>query len=40
VQPGQIVTTGAFTGLRFFKPGTRLRGSFAGMAPLEMMFGA
>ena len=40
VQPGQIVTTGSFTGLRFFKPGTRLRGHIAGMAPLEMMFGA
>ncbi|WP_428247557.1 hypothetical protein [Ferrovibrio sp.] len=40
VQPGHIVTTGSFTGLRFFKPGTRLRGTIAGMAPLEMMFGA
>lgn len=39
VQPGQIVTTGSFTGLRFFRPGTRLRGRIAGMAPLEMMFG-
>lgn len=40
VQPGQIVTTGAFTGLRFFKAGTTLTGSISGMTPLTMTFAA
>lgn len=38
VQPGQIVTTGSFTGLRFFPAGTRLTGLIAGMQPLTMTF--
>lgn len=38
VQPGQIVTTGAFTGLRFFPPGTTLTGHISGLAPITMTF--
>ncbi|MCW0235099.1 MAG: hypothetical protein OJJ21_15970 [Ferrovibrio sp.] len=40
VQPGQIVTTGSFTGLRFFKPGTTLTGWIAGMPPITASFAA
>lgn len=40
VQPGQIVTTGSFTGLRFFPAGTTLTGTIAGMAPLTATFAA
>jgi 2-keto-4-pentenoate hydratase len=40
VQPGQIVTTGSFTGLRFFEAGTTLTGMIAGMAPIMMTFAA
>ncbi|WP_300302357.1 fumarylacetoacetate hydrolase family protein [Ferrovibrio sp.] len=38
LQPGQIVTTGSFTGLRFFKAGTTLTGTIAGMAPISATF--
>jgi 2-keto-4-pentenoate hydratase len=40
VQPGQIVTTGSFTGLRFFPAGTTLSGTIAGMAPITASFAA
>jgi len=40
LQPGQIVTTGSFTGMRFFPPGTTLSGRIAGMAPLTVSFAA
>lgn len=40
LQPGQIVTTGSFTGLRFFPAGTTLTGTIAGMAPLTATFAA
>lgn len=38
VRPGQIVTTGSFTGLRFFEPGTTLTGTISGFAPITMTF--
>ncbi|MFN4277935.1 MAG: hypothetical protein ACK4FJ_16700 [Ferrovibrio sp.] len=38
VQPGQIVTTGSFTGLRFFAKGTKLTGRIAGLAPISATF--
>ncbi|MFN4311189.1 MAG: hypothetical protein ACK4FK_11450 [Ferrovibrio sp.] len=40
VQPGQIVTTGSFTGLRFFPQGTTLTGHIAGLAPISAAFKA
>lgn len=40
VQPGQIVTTGSFTGLRFFKAGITLTGTIAGMGPISATFAA
>lgn len=40
VQPGQIVTTGSFTGLRFFAKGTELTGRIAGLAPISATFEA
>jgi 2-keto-4-pentenoate hydratase len=40
VQPGQIVTTGSFTGLRFFAKGTKLTGRIAGLAPISATFAA
>lgn len=40
VQPGQIVTTGSFTGLRFFAKGTTLTGRIAGLAPISATFEA
>lgn len=40
VQPGQIVTTGSFTGLRFFAKGTKLTGRIAGLAPISATFEA
>ncbi|MEK9970401.1 MAG: hypothetical protein VW600_14770 [Ferrovibrio sp.] len=40
VQPGHIVTTGSFTGLRFFAKGTTLTGTISGMAPIATSFAA
>jgi len=38
VQPGQIVTTGSFTGLRFFAKDTMLTGTISGLAPITTTF--
>jgi 2-keto-4-pentenoate hydratase len=38
VQPGQIVTTGSFTGLRFFGKGTTLTGMIDGLPPVVTTF--
>jgi 2-keto-4-pentenoate hydratase len=38
VQPGQIVTTGSFTGLRFFDRGSTLTGTISGLAPISTTF--
>ncbi|QDO98420.1 hypothetical protein FNB15_14555 [Ferrovibrio terrae] len=40
VQPGQIVTTGSFTGLRFFAKGTQLTGCIANLPPVSVSFAA
>lgn len=38
LRPGQIVTTGSFTGMRFFQPGTTVTGRIAGLAALGVSF--
>jgi 2-keto-4-pentenoate hydratase len=35
---GQAVTTGSWTGLRYFPPGTRARGEFPGLGSVEASF--
>jgi 2-keto-4-pentenoate hydratase len=35
---GQAITTGSWTGLRYFPPGTRARGEFAGLGAVEASF--
>ena len=35
---GQAITTGSWTGLRFYPPGTRARGEFAGLGAVEASF--
>lgn len=40
VQPGQIVTTGSFTGLRFFAKGTTLTGRIASLPSISVRFAA
>lgn len=40
VQPGQIITTGSFTGLRFFPKRTTLTGRIAGLTPISATFEA
>jgi 2-keto-4-pentenoate hydratase len=35
---GQAVTTGSWTGLRYYPPGTRARGEFAGLGSVEARF--
>jgi 2-keto-4-pentenoate hydratase len=40
VQPGQIVTTGSFTGLRFFDKGATLTGRIANLPPVSVTFAA
>jgi 2-keto-4-pentenoate hydratase len=35
---GQAITTGSWTGLRYFSPGTRARGEFAGLGAVEASF--
>jgi 2-keto-4-pentenoate hydratase len=35
---GQVITTGSWTGLRYFPPGTRARGEFAGLGAVEASF--
>ncbi len=38
VAAGQAITTGSWTGLRYFPPGTRARGAFAGLGSVEATF--
>ena len=38
VRKGQAITTGSWTGLRYFPPGTRARGAFAGLGAVEASF--
>lgn len=40
LKPGQMVTTGSFTGLRYFAAGTTLIGEIASMAPISVTFAA
>src|SRR5262249_16556494 len=35
---GQAITTGSWTGLRYFPPGTRARGEFLGLGAVEAIF--
>jgi 2-keto-4-pentenoate hydratase len=35
---GQAITTGSWTGLRYFPPGTLARGEFAGLGAVEASF--
>lgn len=35
---GQAITTGSWTGLRYFPPGTRARGEFVGLGTVEASF--
>jgi 2-keto-4-pentenoate hydratase len=38
LRQGQAITTGSWTGLRYFPPGTRARGEFAGLGAVEASF--
>jgi 2-keto-4-pentenoate hydratase len=38
VRQGQAITTGSWTGLRYFPPGTHARGEFAGLGAVEATF--
>ena len=38
IRKGQAITTGSWTGLRFYPPGTRARGEFAGLGAVEAAF--
>lgn len=38
IRAGQAITTGSWTGLRYFPPGTRARGEFAGLGVVEATF--
>jgi 2-keto-4-pentenoate hydratase len=38
IRAGQAITTGSWTGLRYFPPGTRARGEFAGLGAVEASF--
>jgi 2-keto-4-pentenoate hydratase len=38
IHAGQAITTGSWTGLRYFPPGTRARGEFVGLGAVEAMF--
>ena len=38
VRQGQAITTGSWTGLRYFPPGTRARGEFVGLGAVEAIF--
>jgi 2-keto-4-pentenoate hydratase len=38
IRAGQAITTGSWTGLRYFPPGTRARGEFAGLGEVEARF--
>jgi 2-keto-4-pentenoate hydratase len=38
IRQGQAITTGSWTGLRYFPPGTRARGEFLGLGSVEAVF--
>jgi 2-keto-4-pentenoate hydratase len=38
IRKGQAITTGSWTGLRYYPPGTRARGEFAGLGAVEATF--
>jgi 2-keto-4-pentenoate hydratase len=38
IRRGQAITTGSWTGLRYFPPGTRARGEFVGLGAVEARF--
>ena len=38
VRKGQAITTGSWTGLRYYPPGTKARGEFAGLGVVEARF--
>lgn len=38
IRAGQAITTGSWTGLRYFPPGTRTRGEFMGLGGVEATF--
>lgn len=38
ISKGQAITTGSWTGLRYYPPGTRARGEFAGLGAVEASF--
>ena len=38
VRKGQAITTGSWTGLRYYPPGTKARGAFAGLGAVEATF--
>lgn len=38
VRAGQAITTGSWTGLRYFPPGTKARGEFEGLGAVEASF--
>src|SRR6478735_7117339 len=38
IRAGQAITTGSWTGLRYYPPGTRARGEFVGLGGVEVRF--
>jgi 2-keto-4-pentenoate hydratase len=38
IRKGQAITTGSWTGLRYYPPGTRVRGEFVGLGSVEAGF--
>ena len=38
LRAGQAITTGSWTGLRYYPPGTRARGEFVGLGTVEASF--
>jgi len=38
IRKGQAITTGSWTGLRYYPPGTKARGEFAGLGAVEARF--
>ena len=38
IRKGQAITTGSWTGLRYYPPGTKARGEFAGLGGVEARF--
>ena len=38
IRKGQAITTGSWTGLRYYPPGTKARGAFAGLGVVEATF--